>query len=192
MRTVHGCPAFSTTAWITFLSDRPFILGSILIVFGAVVTFFGRKFFQYTVAVMGAGLGFLTTMLLFSIMGMLDGLENEKDSVFMTVFSFLIAIIVALFLAFIMYKTIKFGAMILGAVCGNLIGITLYNLVMSSSESFYLLLFVTIFFGVLGAYLAYRFFDIIVILSTALIGAYSFVRGISMFAGHFPNEMILI
>ena len=39
--------------------------------------------------------------------------------------------------------------------------------------------------------LAYKFDRHLVIYLTAFIGAYSFVRGISMFAGHFPNEILL-
>lgn len=75
--TQHGCAVFSTTAWISFLAQHPYILGTLLLLFGAVVTFLGRKFFNYTIAFIGFGVGFLTTMLLFSIMGMLDGLNDK-------------------------------------------------------------------------------------------------------------------
>jgi hypothetical protein len=159
MKSKHGCPAFSTTAWISFLADNPYILGVVLIVFGAIVTFFGRKFFQYTIAIVGFGVGFLTTMLLFSLMGMLDGLETEKSSIAGTVVSFVVASIVGLFLGFVMYKTIKFGAMILGAISGGLIGITLYNLIFFATDSFYLLVATTALIGVIGAFLAYKYYD---------------------------------
>lgn len=192
LESTHGCPVFSTTAWISFLAQHPYILGSLLLVFGALVTFFGRKFFQYTIAATGAALGFLTTMLLFSIMGMLDGLKEEEDGVFLTVMSFVVALIVSVFLGFVMYKTIKFGAMLLGAVCGGLIGITLYNLIFFSTDSFYLLVFTVLILGAAGAFLSFKYYDLIVILSTSMVGAYAFVRGISLFAGHFPNEMELI
>jgi hypothetical protein len=192
MSTEHGCADFSTTAWVSFLSDHPYILGGVLLIFGAIVTFYGRKFFQYTIAAVGILLGFLTTMLLFSIMGMLSGLESGKDSLWMTILSFLVAIIVALFLGFVMYKTIKFGAMLLGAISGGLIGATFYNLAFYAAESFYLFVFTVAFLGIVGAFLAYRYFDQIVILSTALIGSYCFIRGIAVYAGGWPNEMELI
>jgi len=131
-------------------------------------------------------------MLLFSIMGMLDGLNQEKEGLFFTIFSFLVASIVSIFLGFVMYKTIKFGAMLLGAVCGGLIGITLYNLIFFSTDSFYLLVATVVLLGAGGAFLSYKYYDLIVILSTAMLGAYTFVRGISLFAGGFPNEVEVI
>jgi len=188
----QSCPVFSTTAWISFLGQHPYILGALLLVFGGIVTFFGRKFFQYTIATIGFGVGFLTTMLLFSVMGMLDGFNESKESIFLTIASFIIALIVATFLAFIMFKTIKFGAMLLGAISGGLIGVTLYNLIFFSTDSFYLLVVTCILLGLGGAFLAYKYFDAIVILSTALIGAYSLTRGASLYLGRFPDEVELL
>ncbi len=43
----------------------------------------------------------------------------------------------------------------------------------------------------LVALLAYQFFDEIVVFGTALVGAYIHVRGISVFGGHYPNEVML-
>jgi len=40
--------------------------------------------------------------------------------------------------------------------------------------------------------LSYMMFEYIVIFSTSLIGAYSIVRGISLYAGGFPNEGVVI
>ena len=75
MATSEGCADFSATSWVRFLGEHPYILGSILVVLGAIVTFFGRKFFPWTVAGIGAVTGFGITMLLFSLFGMLEGLN---------------------------------------------------------------------------------------------------------------------
>lgn len=40
-----GCPVFSATSFAVFLNNNPWVIAVLMIVFGAVVTFFGRKFF---------------------------------------------------------------------------------------------------------------------------------------------------
>ncbi len=56
-------------------------------------------------------------------------------------------------------------------------------------KSIYLTLALTIGFALLMAFLAFKFYDHIVILTTALIGSYSFIRGLSIFIGKFPSEI---
>ncbi len=49
-----------------------------------------------------------------------------------------------------------------------------------------------IFFGaVIFGLLAYKYDKHILIYLTGFLGAYIFVRGVSIFAGHFPNEFVL-
>jgi len=50
---------------------------------------------------------------------------------------------------------------------------------------------VTLALAATAGYLAFIWEDHIVILATSLIGAYLFIRGISIFAGGFPNEITL-
>lgn len=189
MASKHGCAKFSSTAFIAFLSKHPWFLGAFLIVFGAVVTFFGRQFFKYTLAVVGGLVGFLGSMLLFSLMGLLNGLESSKASIALTVIMFLVALALGVLLGFVLFKTIRAGACVLGGVCGAFGGVTFYQLVLSSVDSFWLLLVLSITAAAAGAYLAYVAFDQALIITTGIIGAYGFVRGISLFAGHFPNEI---
>ena len=48
------------------------------------------------------------------------------------------------------------------------------------------------FFGaVIFGYLAYRFDKHILVYLTSFLGAYIFIRGTSIFFGHFPNEFVL-
>jgi hypothetical protein len=42
----------------------------------------------------------------------------------------------------------------------------------------------------LGIFATHKFFDMLVIVATSFIGAYAFIRGIAMFAGGFPNEIV--
>jgi len=43
----------------------------------------------------------------------------------------------------------------------------------------------------IAAFLAHKFFDHALIISTSFIGAYALIRGVSVFAGHYPNEAVL-
>lgn len=47
---------------------------------------------------------------------------------------------------------------------------------------------VIIYLGILGGIIAYEYEDHIVIISTAFIGSYTFIRALSIPIGHFPNE----
>jgi hypothetical protein len=47
-------------------------------------------------------------------------------------------------------------------------------------------------FCALFGYLTFVLFERVLIFGTALIGSYSFIRGISMFAGHFPSEIVIM
>jgi hypothetical protein len=69
---VKACPVFSATTFSRFLVERPYILGPIAIVFGLIVTFAGRKFFPWTIGIMGCAIGFGITMLLISMFDMLN------------------------------------------------------------------------------------------------------------------------
>ena len=77
IKSKHGCPVFSPTAIVAFMSKNPWLVGIVLIVFGAIVCFVGRKFFQWTLAAIGFLLGCGVSLLLFSMMGLLDGLETS-------------------------------------------------------------------------------------------------------------------
>jgi uncharacterized membrane protein HdeD (DUF308 family) len=193
MKTQHGCPKLSSTAIVAFMTAHPWIIGTVLIVFGAIVCFFGRKFLQWTLAAIGFLLAAGGSMLLFSFMGLMDGLLTEGDSpVWLSIIAMIVSIALGVLAGWLMFKTWMVGACILGTTAGVFGMIALYNLLFFSVESFWLLLAMIIIGGVAGALLTYKFFDMFAIISTSLIGAYALVRGVSTFAGGFPNEMTLM
>ena len=99
------------------------------------------------------------------------------------------ATITGIFVGFICKKMLKISAAILGAIGGFFVGMALYSLVFSSwwhNNIFQIVL--SVFVALVFALISFWFYDIIVILSTAMIGSYSFIRGISLFAGGYPNE----
>lgn len=77
----NACPVVSVTAWTRFLMDRPYILSPLMIIFGLLVTFLGRKFFPWTVGIMGAVIGFFVTLSLFTVFAMLDSMTaSDTDN----------------------------------------------------------------------------------------------------------------
>ena len=89
---------------------------------------------------------------------------------------------------------VKVGTAVLTAWGGVCLAMMLYaafvyKLDNDSKIVFYIFL---ILMGASFAVLGYYAFNHAVIISTAIIGSYAFIRGISMYAGGFPNEFQLV
>ena len=95
-------------------------------------------------------------------------------------------------MGFILTKMLQIGAAIIGAIAGSFIAVAVYNLFFFSTENKALLTALTVIFSLLIAGLSFRYFEKIVIYSTSFIGAYSFIRGVSLFAGSYPSEIQMI
>jgi hypothetical protein len=161
-------------------------------VIGAIVAFYGRAVFPWVVAVIGGFVAFSMIMLLCSVMGMLDSMEGDgTGNVALAVLSFVISLAAGIALGYFLFSALSLGAAVLGAIGGFFIGFTLYNLLLEWSSSLTLLIILTFGAAIAMAYLALKFFDEIVVFGTALIGSYVFVRGITLFTGHYPNEIML-
>lgn len=164
-----------------------------MIIGGAVVTFFGRKFFKYTAAVVGGFMTFLIVMLLCSIFHMLERLEgNPNGSIGLLILAFVLGIGLAVGAGFLLYRFTRVGALILAACAGFFLGITLYNIAFHWINNLYVMLGLAFGLAIVLGYLSFKIFDKVLIFGTALLGSYAFVRGISLFAGHFPNEVLMM
>ena len=114
----NACPVFSVTTFAKFFIKRPQILGLLTILFGLVVAFFGKDFFEITIFATGGIAGFGITMLLFLMVSMLFAQQGQDLSTLNTIFSFLFSITIGVFLGFILKRMIKIGAAIMGAIGG--------------------------------------------------------------------------
>jgi hypothetical protein len=148
----------------------------------------GARFFKITIAVAGGLIAFLTLMLFFSVIGWLDALNGE-GKIALTVVSFLVCAAGSVAIGYLLFKLEKIGATILAGSVGFFVGTTIYELFFFWVNSVYVLILVDTAFAALFAFLAFRFFESILIYGTAFIGSYAFVRGISLFTGHYPNEI---
>lgn len=94
----YGCPVFTATAWVIYVSNHPWIMAIVLIVLGYFTAFKGRKFFNLLVAVIGGFLAFVASMMMFSAFGMLNYLDpiyEGDSSAGMAALAFILAIAVA-------------------------------------------------------------------------------------------------
>lgn len=89
-------------------------------------------------------------------------------------------------------KILRTGICIIGIVSGYLIGCFIFSSFYIKSDNNEIILFILCGLGalILGV-LSYRFDRNIIVMFTAFIGSYAFIRGISMFIGNFPNEIVI-
>ena len=190
-----ACPVFSATTFSRFFLDNPVLLGLIAIPFGLIIAFFGRKFFPVTIFATGALAGFAITILLFSMLSMLSSVQTARSEItFVGSFlSYVVSFGIAIFVGFILQKMLKIGAAIMGAIGGFFIGVTLYSLLLTWTDSDIVLWTTSIFGAAIMAFLSLRQYDNIVIVGTSLLGAYIFVRGFSLFIpDSFPKESTIL
>ncbi len=191
-----GCPVFEATSIVRFMANHPYIMGILLLFFGGVVTFYGGKFFPWVLSTAVAGITFLVVLLLASVLGALKALDKSREptggQIASTVIAFILAIALAVFAGWFINKIRRIGFTLLGATGGFFGGFLFYSLVFIKwLENTYVLFTICFLSALAGGYLVWKFGKHIVVYVTAFLGAYAFVRGISIWAGHFPNEVAL-
>ena len=116
---------------------------------------------------------------------------SSDSSKFWGYFFIFLSVAVAIVCGFIVLKIYKLGIICAGVASGFFLAMLL-NLMflfkIESNPSSLIINSTIVYLGVLGGIIAYEFEDHIVIISTAFIGSYTFVRALSVPIGHFPNE----
>lgn len=116
--------------------------------------------------------------------------DKTEDWVGWTVLA--LAVVAGAAIGFLMYKCQKLGAAMLAAFGGFLLGMTLCTTFLWATQSSTLFWVISSVFAVIGAVCAFFFFFPMVIFVTAFGGSYLFVRGISLYAGGYPNEFTVM
>ena len=171
-------------------------MGTLLLVFGGVTCFFGGKFFPWVLAVIIGSVVFMLTTLFASLIGALNAFQGGSSAtggmIALAVFSFIICLGLAIFAAWFFKKVRRVGFMALGGVAGFFVGFLLYTLLFIQFAKYVAIyLILTIGCAILGAILAWKFDKTVIVYATGAVGGYALVRGISIFAGGFPNEIEL-
>ena len=170
----------------TFLGKYDGLWGALLIAVGFVITLFGRKLFKPTICLMGA-MAFVAVSLLFFYSVFFNANTKSYVGWIVLVISLLLGTIVGLLLA----RVSKLGVAVLSGWGGICLGLILYSAFLYKTESNVVFWLLIIGLCLVFAGLSFVIFDHILIISTTLIGSYAFVRGISLYAGGYPNEFTL-
>ena len=181
IETEEACPKFDFYVIWKFVNDYYYIFASLLIVFGIFNCILGLKFAKYT--------SFL--FILFFAQFILP--SGCRRWIIWVILAFGIIIgSTAGYYVFLYHEYVM--AFVVGALAGFLLGEFLFNLLgnaFSGSLTLIHILFIVICIIAL-IIVAFFFKPYIVIFATSFIGAYVFIRGISLFAGHFPSEFTII
>ena len=184
MKSPYACPLFSVYSFGNSVVANKHIVGSVLMISGVFFCFFGIKFLFITEIVIGVvGTAFVLMFFLFSY---LQIQYSTMEFWLIIAVSVLIGIIVGYFMS----KMKKVPAVILGACCGYLLSILLFQFGLKFiNTNPYVVFWVTavVCAAVLGVF-AWFFHNHILILGTSFLGAYAIIRGLSIMAGGFPDE----
>mmetsp|Transcript_45645 Transcript_45645/g.52578 ORF Transcript_45645/g.52578 Transcript_45645/m.52578 type:complete len:417 (+) Transcript_45645:56-1306(+) len=185
MKTKHACPNYDFSRLIKFFHKYSILFGIALSAVGVFLTFFGRKMFKPTF--------FLVMTIFITGLTMLMAYEFanvDKDWGWWIILG--VGAVVGMLLAGICLCLRKLALFLIGAAGGCVGALVLQNLFLykihshPSNLSLYIALGVL---GIAGGIVMIVLVDHMLIITTAFIGAYAFVRGISLFSPHtFPSE----
>ena len=184
--SAKGCPTFEYDTLTRFLTKYSFLLGAVLIVGGLFLGFFGNKFVNFVIGMVGF-LVASVVLLKVAFWGVEKTNKSPEEWVMWVVFA--ACLVCAAFVGSLLVKARKVGISILAGWGGVLIGFMLTTTFVI--ENNYLHWGIIVACAGVCAYAAFKTERLVIMLATALIGSYLSVRGVSLYAGGFPNESSL-
>ncbi len=159
---------------------------SIFLVVGFIVCFLGRTLFKPVIFIAGV---LLSVSLVWIIFYSTFLNENTKSWVGWVVLSS--SILLGLIIGCLFVKVVKIGAFIVAAWGGYCLALLMYNSFMYFMHSNVGFWCWTIGVALICGLLALKFFDHILILSTALAGSFLAINGIGLVAGRYQNPFTI-
>jgi hypothetical protein len=186
-KSVKGKPVFQYGILAKFLSQYSYLFGAVLIVFGLLLAFCGNKFMTFVIALVTALAVCLFGVYLTALFvdAVIDADKIWEYSVWIILAIWLIIGIVA---GVFIGRKRKWGIAIVGAFGGVMLGLLLTTIFGSLIGNAVVYWIIIVTCGILAFLIAFKIEKSVLILSTSFIGSYFIIRGISMYAGGFPNE----
>lgn len=163
-----------------------YLWGSLFIIIGIFLAFFGRKLFTTALFIAAAAI-FVGLVLIIVYSTFLA--ESDKWVGWIVIS---VAILLGLGVGYLATKLEKIGACLLAGWGGFCLGILLNESVLYYFGSAVLLWIVNGACALIAAIAAWFLFNQAIIISTAFVGSYLTMRGIGLYAGGFPNEYVLL
>ena len=182
-----GCPAGQIMNFQQFMVDYPWLFGLIMILGGPIVALFGRKFFPWVIFCCVGITFFMATLIFCSLLGFMETWLGVGISV-------LVGIFISGFAGWLAFRTVWVAVGILGLIGGFFLGTMIFTifLAMLGFGQLWAMILCGILCAISGGALSWKYAKAVVLFSTSLIGSYSFMRGISYFAGGFPSEAVIM
>jgi hypothetical protein len=189
VRADQGCSVFSTNKIWDWLDNNRYIFGAFLIAFGFFVGLFGLRLFKPTICLVGTLVG----LCLFSIIAVSIWFKASTP-LWAGWVVFGVSLVLGMVLGLILAKLSKLGVAVLAGWGGFCLGLILYSAFIYKIDNDKKVAFwvVNILLAVICGVLSIFLYHHALIISTSIIGSYCFIRGISFYAGGFPNEFDLI
>lgn len=179
----YGCEALSINALWDMIAQYEDFFGIVAIAGGFFLSLFGLKLVKPTMFI----IGILTTVAGVALLFYTTFLSQDtQEWVFWVVLA--CAILGGLIVGYLLARFIKVGAAILAGWGGFTCGLLLNEAVLYRVESEVLFWCTCSILALIAAFLSYKFFEHAIIISTAILGSYFLIRGISFYAGHYYNE----
>jgi hypothetical protein len=182
-----GCAIVSFNQLWTYLKENQTVFAIILIVVGVFLSFLGYRIIIISLFIAG----FLATIVVLMIVAVQFIVKPNTPQYVFWIWLAVSGVIGAL-LGFVVAKYRRVGIFLLACWGGACLGLLLNNAVMRYAESEALFWIVICACGLAAGVLSCFLYVIVAIASTSLAGSYALVRGVSIFIGHFPNELTII
>jgi len=185
--SIGACDVFSISILWEYLGYVEPYIGVIGIIGGVILAFYGFRLLRPSIFMVGFLSCCLLSMLIFYAI-YVDSVDE------LTAFYVWLACGAGagIVVGYILQKAVKVGAMIVGGWGGFVVGLILNETIMYRFEYVWMFWTTNLVSIFLCAYLAYKVFDHVFIFSTSVVGSFFLARGISVYAGHYYNEFVII
>lgn len=185
--TKYGCPLFTKDQIWAYIDKFTAYFGVFFIGGGIVLCFFGYKLIGPTVCMVGL----LTCVVASCLAFYLIFFKSPAD---LKTFWFFLAggIIVGIGVGILLFKYPKIGASFAAGWGGIVLGIFLNTLLLAQLQQTWSIYVAAALGAAVCVFLAFKFFDPVIIVSTAVLGAYAITRGVSFYVGHYENEFTIV
>jgi hypothetical protein len=178
-----GCPRMSVSMVWVYLGAYEAYFGVALIGIGVVFCFFGIKVIGFTICIVGLLTCIAASCLIFYAVYASSATDPKE-------FLYWVGggVIAGVIFGCILCKKQKCGASLLAGWGGAMLG-TLVNEMFLYRLGYSWTTYAAIFAGAAaGGMLVSKYYEPIIIGSTALVGSYAIIRGVSCYLGHYYNE----
>ena len=187
-----GCPTIQALGIFKFFSENPHITGLLLIAMGTVANFFGAKFFPFISTGGSAIITFCGVSLLLSIAGGYKAFNQDVGfGWYIAAFlCFVTSVIIGAGVSYATWKWKRAGASFFGGCIGFIFGYYIYKLVFSQLfESKFIAFMIMTAATLATAYYSFVWSKTLTVPTTAAIGSYAIIYGVSLFLGGLPESL---